>query len=89
MTFAWMVKVVIIFSVEFIFTTIQFLFIIIIFKVILFIIIVGFVIKRVKPVILQFSFMSFGEHIIAMAIMTLWSGIDYLKTYWKFLDPEK
>lgn len=27
--------------------------------------------------------------IAAMTIMTLWSGIDYLKTYWKFLDPEK
>ena len=24
-----------------------------------------------------------------MTVMTLWSGIDYLKTYWKFLDPEK
>ena len=24
-----------------------------------------------------------------MTLMTLWSGIDYLKTYWKFLDPEK
>ena len=27
--------------------------------------------------------------IAAMSVMTLWSGIDYLKTYWKFLDPEK
>ena len=27
--------------------------------------------------------------IAVMAIMTLWSGIDYLRTYWKFLDPEK
>ena len=27
--------------------------------------------------------------IAAMTLMTLWSGIDYLKTYWKFLDPEK
>jgi len=26
---------------------------------------------------------------IAMIIMTLWSGIDYVKTYWKFIDPEK
>ncbi len=25
----------------------------------------------------------------AMIIMTLWSGIDYVKTYWKFIDPEK
>lgn len=26
---------------------------------------------------------------IAMTVMTLWSGIDYVKTYWKFIDPEK
>ena len=26
---------------------------------------------------------------IAMIVMTLWSGIDYVKTYWKFIDPEK
>lgn len=26
---------------------------------------------------------------VIMTVMTLWSGIDYLKTYWKFLDPEK
>ncbi len=25
----------------------------------------------------------------AMTVMTLWSGIDYLRTYWKFLDPQK
>ena len=24
-----------------------------------------------------------------MAVMTLWSGIDYLKAYWPLLDPEK
>jgi phosphatidylglycerophosphate synthase len=22
-------------------------------------------------------------------VMTVWSGIDYIKTYWKYLDPEK
>lgn len=27
--------------------------------------------------------------IAAMTVMTLWSGIDYLTKYWKFLDPEK
>ena len=27
--------------------------------------------------------------IAAMTIMTLWSGIDYLKTYWGFLDADK
>ncbi len=25
----------------------------------------------------------------AMTVMTLWSGIDYLKSYWPLLDPEK
>ena len=24
-----------------------------------------------------------------MLVMTLWSGIDYLKSYWKFIDPTK
>ena len=27
--------------------------------------------------------------IVIMTVMTLWSGIDYLKTYWGCLDPEK
>ena len=27
---------------------------------------------------------------IALAVvMTVWSGINYLKSYWKYLDPEK
>lgn len=25
----------------------------------------------------------------AMTVMTLWSGIDYMKAYWKFIDPTK
>lgn len=47
-----------------------------------------------EPVLLPFK--PFAEwHVLsyitiaAMSIMTLWSGINYLKTYWKFLDPEK
>lgn len=47
-----------------------------------------------EPVILPFPI--FTEHhllsyitIAAMIIMTLWSGIDYMKSYWKFIDPEK
>lgn len=47
-----------------------------------------------EPVLLPFK--PFAEwHLLsyitiaAMSIMTLWSGINYLKTYWKFLDPEK
>lgn len=27
--------------------------------------------------------------IVAMTIMTLWSGIDYMKAYWPLLDPNK
>ncbi len=27
--------------------------------------------------------------IILMTVMTLWSGIDYMKAYWKHLDPTK
>ncbi len=26
---------------------------------------------------------------IIMSVFTLWSGIDYLVSYWKYLDPEK
>lgn len=47
-----------------------------------------------EPVILPWK--AFREYhvlsyftIAAMTVMTLWSGIDYLKKYWKFLDPEK
>ena len=47
-----------------------------------------------EPVVLPFR--PFRElHILSyvfialMAIMTLWSGIDYLSKYWKFLDTEK
>ncbi len=24
----------------------------------------------------------------AMTVMTVWSGIDYMKTYWKYIDPQ-
>jgi len=47
-----------------------------------------------EPVVLPFSLFR-CHHLLsyitiaAMTVMTLWSGIDYLKTYWKFLDPEK
>ncbi len=27
--------------------------------------------------------------IIAMMVMTIWSGVDYIKSYWKVLDPTK
>lgn len=47
-----------------------------------------------EPVILPFPLFT-EMHLLsyitmaAMTVMTLWSGIDYLKTYWKFLDPQK
>ena len=25
----------------------------------------------------------------AMTVMTVWSGVDYMKAYWKYLDPNK
>ena len=52
------------------------------------------VVVLLEPVVLPFSIFS-EKHLLsyitiaAMSIKTLWSGIDYLKTYWKFLDPEK
>ncbi|MBR4933217.1 MAG: CDP-diacylglycerol--glycerol-3-phosphate 3-phosphatidyltransferase, partial [Clostridia bacterium] len=47
------------------------------------------VVVLLEPVVLPFSIFS-EKHLLsyitiaAMSIMTLWSGIDYLKTYWKF-----
>ena len=48
-----------------------------------------------EPVLLGWL-KPFGEwHILsyatmaAMTIMTLWSGINYMITYWKYIDPEK
>ena len=45
-----------------------------------------------EPVVLPFK--AFTEwHVLSyatiafMIFMTLWSGIDYLKTYWKFIQP--
>lgn len=45
-----------------------------------------------EPVVLPFDF--FREYhplsyltVAAMTVMTLWSGIDYIKTYWKFIKP--
>ncbi len=52
------------------------------------------VVVFLEPLILPFK--PFAEyHILSyvfialMTVMTLWSGIDYLARYWKFLDPEK
>ncbi len=47
-----------------------------------------------EPVVLPFK--AFRDwHLLsyftiaAMVVMTLWSGIDYMRTYWKFIKPEK
>ena len=48
-----------------------------------------------EPVIFA-NFAPFGErHILSyatialMTVMTLWSGVDYIVRYWKFIDPNK
>lgn len=47
-----------------------------------------------EPVLLPWDIFRNGHALtyatmLFMTVMTLWSGIDYMKTYWKFLDPEK
>ena len=48
-----------------------------------------------EPVLLG-RFKPFGEyHVLSyvtmavMIVMTLWSGIDYIVTYWKYIDPKQ
>jgi len=51
----------------------------------------------IEPVILPFMPKLFAFEIpllsfitiIAMTVMTLWSGIDYFKSYWSVIDPSK
>ena len=49
-----------------------------------------------EPVIFPESWTVFSQYhllsyvtMAAMTVMTLWSGIDYMRKYWKFLDPAK
>lgn len=48
----------------------------------------------IEPVILPFPLFT-EYHLLSyvtmalMTVMTLWSGIDYLAKYWKFISPEK
>ncbi len=52
-----------------------------------------------EPVVMGFIFGLFGAEypfpfltyltMAAMTVMTLWSGIDYIKAYWGHLDPTK
>ena len=57
--------------------------------------IVCIVVVLLEPVIIPQSSALYDMHLLsyitiaAMTVMTLWSGIDYMKTYWQFLDPTK
>ena len=57
--------------------------------------IICIVVVLLEPVIIPQSSALYDMHlfsyitIAAMTVMTLWSGIDYMKTYWQFLDPTK
>ncbi len=43
----------------------------------------------------MFSYTLLGGHVVsyltmaAMTLMTLWSGFNYLKAYWKYINPSK
>ena len=43
-----------------------------------------------EPVAWRYDIMPITWAAIALSlVMTVWSGISYLKSYWKYLDPEK
>ena len=42
----------------------------------------------VEPIIWDFYYLSYIG-MLATAVLTLWSGIVYLKEYWKYIDPNK
>lgn len=46
------------------------------------------VIWPTSPAIFNIPILSLVT-IVAMIVMTLWSGIDYVKSYWSVLDPTK
>ena len=51
---------------------------------------VSIVCMLVEPLILPKDGMILSYITVSfMAFMTLWSGIDYFRQYWKFLDPRK
>ena len=51
---------------------------------------VSIVCMLVEPLILPDSGMILSYITVSfMAFMTLWSGIDYFRQYWKYLDPRK
>ncbi len=56
--------------------------------------IVAIVVIFIEPLILPFDFILTYHPLsyftlAVMTVMTIWSGADYMKSYWKFLDPQK
>ena len=57
--------------------------------------IICIVVILLEPVIIPASSPLYDMYLFsyittaAMTVMTLWSGIDYMKAYWKFIDPTK
>ena len=51
----------------------------------------------IEPLLYKLPFLSFLApylpltylSILVMTVFTVWSGIDYILSYWKYLDPEK
>ncbi len=43
-----------------------------------------------EPIVMPFcrGWLSLAS-VVVMAVFTLWSGLNYILTYWKYMDPEK
>ncbi|MCI8387900.1 MAG: CDP-diacylglycerol--glycerol-3-phosphate 3-phosphatidyltransferase [Clostridiales bacterium] len=57
--------------------------------------IICIVVILLEPVIIPETAAIYSWHLFSwitmavMTIMTIWSGVNYMKAYWKFLDPTK
>ncbi len=49
---------------------------------------ISIVVFLIEHVIWDYYYLSYVG-MIATAVLTLWSGINYLKAYWKYIDPTK
>lgn len=49
---------------------------------------ISIVVFLIEHVIWDYYYLSYVG-MIATAFLTLWSGINYLKAYWKYIDPTK
>ncbi len=49
---------------------------------------ISIVVFLIEHIIWDYYYLSYVG-MIATAFLTLWSGINYLKAYWKFIDPTK